>query len=125
MTERHRFELELARSTSDIRTTLALIRTIEAEKRTYLAELRTGIGVLTVPMSLVTILVATSRYYDVMVVLPYVIGLAAGVVALVLVGGYLVVRSLSRLRLTERLKETACTTASATLVMDESLTEDE
>jgi len=76
-------------------------------------------------MSLVTILVATSRYYDVMVVLPYVIGLAAGVVALVLVGGYLVVRSLSRLRLTERLKETACTTASATLVMDESLTEDE
>lgn len=123
MTERHRFELELARSTSDIRTTLALIRTIEAEKRTYLAELRTGIGVLTVPMSLVTILIATSRYYDVTEVLPFVVGLAVGVVVLVIVGGYLVFRSLSRLRLTENLKEIACTTASDTLVMRETSTE--
>jgi len=74
-------------------------------------------------MSLVTILVATSRYYDVTEVLPFVVGLAVGVVVLVIVGGYLVFRSLSRLRLTENLKEIACTTASDTLVMRETSTE--
>ena len=40
------------------------IQLILAEKRTSLAVLRTGIVVLSLPLSVVTVLIATSRYYD-------------------------------------------------------------
>nr|KXH71289.1 MAG: hypothetical protein AM324_08880 [Candidatus Thorarchaeota archaeon SMTZ1-83] len=87
----------------DLTTALAIIRTIEAEKRTHLAELRTGIGILTIPMSLLAILVATSSYYSVQEVLGFIIGLSVGILVLAAIGMYLVVRSLSRIRDDERL----------------------
>jgi len=89
---------------SNMRTSLALIRTIDAEKRTHLAELRTGIGILTIPMSLLTILIATSNYYSIDAVLSFIIGLVIGIIALALVGGYLVVRALQKIRDTEKLR---------------------
>jgi uncharacterized membrane protein YidH (DUF202 family) len=90
---------------STMRTSLALIRTIDAEKRTHLAELRTGIGILTIPMSLLTILIATSNYYTIDTVLTFVLGLVVGIIGLAIVGGYLVIRALQKLRQTEKLRD--------------------
>ena len=86
-----------------INTRLALIRTIEAEKRTHLAELRTGIGILTIPMSLLTILIATSQYYNISDVFSFIIGLTFGILVLSFVGGYLVYRALKLMKYDGRL----------------------
>ena len=83
---------------------MAFIRTIDAEKRTHLAELRTGIGILTIPMSLLTILIATSNYYSVEEVFGYVAALTICIVLLFLVGGHLVFYSLRRIRSDDRLR---------------------
>ncbi|MFX0045361.1 MAG: hypothetical protein ACFE8Z_05900 [Candidatus Hermodarchaeota archaeon] len=91
----------------DLTTALAIIRTIEAEKRTHLAELRTGIGILTIPMSLLAILVATSSYYSVQEVLGFIVGLSIGIVVLATVGMYLVIRSLTRIRHDEKLRDSS------------------
>ncbi|MHA1485008.1 MAG: hypothetical protein ACTSPR_06795 [Candidatus Thorarchaeota archaeon] len=101
-------EMQLPEQPPNLRTTLAIIRTIEAEKRTYLAELRTGIGILTIPLSLMTILIATSNYYDVNAVLSFVVALIIGITALVIIGGYLVFRSLARIKRSERLRKETC-----------------
>ena len=90
---------------SEIRTSLALIRTIDAEKRTHLAELRTGIVILTIPLSLLTILIATSNYYSVNSVLSFIMGLVIGIVALASIGGYFVIRSLQKIKKTEKLRD--------------------
>lgn len=104
--------MNLSKEPKDLRTALALIRTIDAEKRTHLAELRTGIGILTIPMSLLTILIATSNYYSIDTAFTFVIGLVIGIIALSSIGGYLVIRSLQKIRATEELrhscKDVAC-----------------
>jgi hypothetical protein len=73
------------------------IQLILAEKRTSLAVLRTGIVVLSLPLSVVTVLIATSRYYDFLdtyhLIVP-LLGLCAG---LVLLAAYLVQSSLRRI----------------------------
>ena len=99
---------EIAEQTGDIGLKLAAIRTIEAEKRTYLAELRTGIGILTIPLSLLTILIATSNYYSINDVLVFIFGLIIGILLLSIVGGYLVIRALQRLRTADMLKRETC-----------------
>ena len=81
-----------------ITTRLAIIRTIEAEKRTHLAELRTGIGILTIPMSLLTILIATSRYYIFEDVLLFIVSLSVGIIALSFIGAFLVYRALKLMK---------------------------
>ncbi len=90
--------------TTNINTALALIRTIDAERRTHLAELRTGIGILTIPMSLLTILIATSDYYSVTAVLPLIAAVVTGIVILTAIGTYLVIRAFKKLRKTEQLR---------------------
>lgn len=99
---------EIARETGDLRTSLAVIRTIEAEKRTHLAELRTGIGILTIPMSLLTILIATSEYYMIDQVLSFIVGLVIGIIGLSVVGSYLVVNALLKLRDDDELRQDTC-----------------
>ena len=73
------------------------IQLILAEKRTSLAVMRTGIGVFTLPLSVITVLIATSRYYDFLdtyhLLLP-LLGICAGLVVL---GIYLVHRSVMRI----------------------------
>ena len=98
----------VARKTGDLKTSLAVIRTIEAEKRTHLAELRTGIGILTIPLSLLTILIATSEYYMVEEVLTFISGLVFGIICLSVVGGYLVVSALRKLREDHDLRDDSC-----------------
>jgi uncharacterized membrane protein YidH (DUF202 family) len=99
--------------------TLAVIRTLEAEKRTHLAELRTGIGILTIPFSLTTILIATSNFYELEEVIYFIIGLFVGIIVLALIGGYLVVRSLKRIRLTDSMRAGIRIASSDYLIMCE------
>ena len=81
---------------------------ILAEKRTSLATMRTGIAVCALPLSVISLLIATSRYYDVMHVLHILVPL--GVLCALLLGlsGYLIFHAAAKLlhqdRLLNRLK---------------------
>ena len=89
---------------------ISQIQLILAEKRTSLAVLRTGIVVFTLPLSVLTVLVATSRSYDFLdtyhLLVP-LLGLCGGLVVLAV---YLVHRSMIRIRrqdaLISKIKET-------------------
>ena len=74
-----------------------------AEKRTSLAEIRTGIAVLALPLSIMSVLIATSKYYEVIHVLHFLIPLVAMNLVLLVFGVYLVVRAMVRLRHYDRL----------------------
>jgi uncharacterized membrane protein YidH (DUF202 family) len=67
---------------------------ILAEKRTSLAAMRTGIAVFALPLSVMGLLIATSRYYDVLHVLHLIIPLAVMLLALIVLGGYLIIRAM-------------------------------
>ncbi|MBS3793686.1 MAG: hypothetical protein KGY80_02225 [Candidatus Thorarchaeota archaeon] len=91
---------------------LSIVRTLEAEKRTHLAELRTGTAILAIPMSLLTILIATSNYYELANVLFFVMGLVVGIIGLIIMGTYFIYRSLKQIRKTEQLRDVACAETS-------------
>ena len=69
-----------------------------AEKRTSLAVMRTGIAVLVLPLSVMSILIATSKYYEVINVLHFLIPLGIIIFALIVFGTYLVIISIIRMR---------------------------
>jgi uncharacterized membrane protein YidH (DUF202 family) len=73
------------------------IQLILAEKRTTLAVMRTGIGVFTLPLSVITVLIATSRSYDILGTYHLLIPLLGICVGLVVLGVYLVHRSVRRI----------------------------
>jgi uncharacterized membrane protein YidH (DUF202 family) len=73
------------------------IQLVLAEKRTSLAVMRTGIGVFTLPLSVVTVLVATSRYYDFLETSHFLIPLLILCAGLVVLAIYLVHRSVMRI----------------------------
>jgi uncharacterized membrane protein YidH (DUF202 family) len=77
---------------------ISRIQLILAEKRTTLAVMRTGIGVFTLPLSVVTVLVATSRSYDVLETYHLLVPLLGICAGLVILGIYLVHRSMRRIR---------------------------
>ena len=79
------------------------IQLILAEKRTSLAVMRTGIGVFTLPLSVVTVLIATSRNYDLLETYHLLIPLLALCGGLVVLGVYLIHRSVMRIRRQETL----------------------
>ena len=68
-----------------------------AEKRTSLATLRTGIAVLALPLSIVSVLIATSKFYKPVNVLHFLIPLLTVNSLLVAFGVYLIVRSVLRM----------------------------
>ena len=74
------------------------VQLLLAEKRTALAAIRTGIAVLVLPLSVVSILIATSRYYDIVHVMPLFLPLLIFCLALIVLGSYLIIRSIIRLR---------------------------
>lgn len=74
------------------------IELILAEKRTSLSVLRTGIAVFTLPLTALTILIATSRYYRVFEILSLFIPLLVLCVGLVFFGSYLIVKSSRNIR---------------------------
>ncbi len=74
------------------------IMTLLSEKRTVLSEFRTGITTLILPLSIITLLVATSKYYNIKEI-PYMFtSLIVVCIILFLIGGYLTIKPMSRLR---------------------------
>ena len=76
---------------------------ILAEKRTSLAAMRTGIAVFALPLSILGLLIATSRYYDVLHVLPMIVPLGIMLIALIVLGSYLIIRALVSIHRNDRL----------------------
>ena len=79
------------------------VQMILAEKRTALSAMRTGIAVFALPLSVLSILVATSRYYDVLQVMHLLVPLLVLCAALVLLGAYLVINAIRRIHHYDRL----------------------
>ncbi|SFL40435.1 hypothetical protein SAMN05216302_10803 [Nitrosomonas aestuarii] len=79
------------------------IQLILAEKRTTLSVMRTGIAVLALPLSVMSVLVATSKLYDIFHVLHFLIPLGILSVSLIVLSFYLIIRSLARLKHYEKL----------------------
>jgi len=74
------------------------IQVLLAEKRTALASLRTGIAVFALPLSVLSALIATSRYYSIEKVMPLLAPLMLLNLGLVVLGTWLVFRSIHRIR---------------------------
>jgi len=78
------------------------IQVLLAEKRTALASLRTGIAVFVLPLSVLSALIATSRYYSMEKVMPLLAPLMLLNLGLVVLGTWLVFRSIRRIHHYER-----------------------
>jgi len=70
------------------------IQVLLSEKRTSLAALRTGIAVFALPLSVLSALIATSRYYSMEKVMPLLAPLLLLNLGLVVLGCWLVLRSI-------------------------------
>jgi len=73
------------------------IQVLLAEKRTALAALRTGIAVFALPLSVLSVLIATSRYYSIGKVMPLLVPLLLLNLGLVVLGSWLIYRSIHRI----------------------------
>lgn len=71
---------------------------ILSEKRTALSLLRTGIAILVIPMSVLTVLLAASRYFDLTHQLKYAIPLTIMNVGLIGMGLYLIVKAIRQIK---------------------------
>ncbi len=74
------------------------VQLLLAEKRTSLSVMRTGISVLALPLSVLSVLIATSKYYDIFHVMNMLITLMVMNAILIILGAFLVVRSLLKMR---------------------------
>ena len=79
------------------------VQLILAEKRTSRAVLRTGIAVLALPLSAVSFLIVTSKYYDIIHVMHLFLPLMILCTILAVLGGYLIIRSTLRIQHYDRL----------------------
>lgn len=73
------------------------VQLILAEKRTSLAAMRMGIAVFALPLSVLSVLIATSKYYDVIQVWHLLVPLLFLCVAMIVLGSYLIIRSIARI----------------------------
>jgi uncharacterized membrane protein YidH (DUF202 family) len=78
------------------------IQVLLAEKRTSLATMRTGIAVFALPLSVLSALIATSRYYSMEKVMPLLAPLLLLNLGLIVLGSWLVFRSIHRIHHYER-----------------------
>lgn len=74
------------------------INLLLAEKRTSLAVLRTAIALFTLPLSVLTILTATSRYYNPLESLHLFLPLLFICFMLIIIGVYLIFRSFRKIK---------------------------
>ena len=79
------------------------IQVLLAEKRTALASLRTGIAVFALPLSVLSVLIATSRYYSVATVMPLLAPLLLINLGLIILGSWLIYHSIHRIHRYDRL----------------------
>ena len=85
------------RETESKSTIINEVQLLLAEKRTSLAAMRTGIAVFALPLSVGSILIATSKYYDIIQVMHLLAPLLIICVALVFLGSYLIIRATIRI----------------------------
>ena len=82
---------------------LGEIQVLLSEKRTALASLRTGIAVFALPLSVLSVLIATSRYYNFGKVMPLLAPLLLLNLGLVVLGSWLIYHSICRIHHYDRL----------------------
>ena len=82
------------------------INLLLAEKRTSLAVLRTAIALFTLPLSVFTILTATSKYYNPLDSIHLMIPIISINSLLIILGIYLIYRSFRRIRKIDQRIET-------------------
>jgi len=73
------------------------VQLLLAEKRTSLSALRTGIAVFAFPLSVLSVLIATSKSYDVREVLHWLVPLVLLNLGLTVLGIYLITRAVVRI----------------------------
>jgi uncharacterized membrane protein YidH (DUF202 family) len=82
------------------------IQVLLAEKRTALSSLRTGIAIFALPLSVLSVLIATSHYYSFGKVMPLLLPLLLLNLGLVVLGSWLIYISIHRIhRLDHRIRE--------------------
>jgi uncharacterized membrane protein YidH (DUF202 family) len=74
------------------------VQLLLAEKRTSLASLRTGIAIFALPLTVVSFLIATSQYYLVVNVLHLFLPLMLACLILAVLGSYLILRAVRKIR---------------------------
>ncbi|HEX9971343.1 MAG TPA: hypothetical protein VGD14_04660 [bacterium] len=74
------------------------VELILSEKRTALSIMRTGIAVFALPLSVLSILIATSRFYNFNNVLHLIIPLLILCAILIFLGFYLIIRAIIKIR---------------------------
>lgn len=79
------------------------VQLLLAEKRTSLSTMRTGIAVFAFPLSVLSVLIATSKSYDVQQVMPWLVPLVVLNIGLTALGIYLITRAVIRIRHYDRL----------------------
>ena len=79
------------------------VQLLLAEKRTSLSALRTGIAVFAFPLSVLSVLIATSKSYDVHEVLHWLVPLVLLNLGLTALGIYLITRAVVRIQHYDRL----------------------
>lgn len=79
------------------------VQLLLAEKRTTLASMRAGIAVFALPLSVLSVLIATSKYYDVVQVIHLLVPLLVLCAGVVVLDSYLIIRSINRTRQYDRL----------------------
>ena len=79
------------------------IQLLLAEKRTSLSAMRTGIAVFAFPLSVLSVLIATSKSYEVHEVLPWLVPLVLLNVGLTALGVYLITRAVRHIRHYDRM----------------------
>lgn len=78
--------------------TLNEVQLLLAEKRTSLSALRTGIAIFAFPLSVLSVLIATSKSYELSKVMQWLIPLVLLNVGLIVLAIYLIIRAVQRIR---------------------------
>jgi uncharacterized membrane protein YidH (DUF202 family) len=78
------------------------VQLLLAEKRTSLSAMRTGIAVFAFPLSVLSVLIATSKSYNVRDVIQWLVPLVLLNLGLVVLGIYLITRAVLRLHRYDR-----------------------
>lgn len=82
------------------------IQVLLSEKRTALSSLRTGIAVFALPLSVLSVLIATSRYYNVVSVMPFLVPLLLLNLCLVGLGFWLIYHAIRHIHHYDRVIQT-------------------
>src|SRR5271154_2145684 len=79
------------------------VQLLLAEKRTSLSAMRTGIAVFAFPLSVLSVLIATSKSYEIHEVLFWLVPLILLNLGLIALGVYLITRAVQRIHYYDRL----------------------